>query len=83
MTAFAYRNPRPSFFEVRRGFLLYHGKLHSIELMPSSLFKAIILERYPAFAQPDAFNHSSLDIVDRWHILMRYDFKLFKKGECC
>lgn len=79
----AYLCPRPTFLQVRQGYLYHRDGYHSVERMPSSFFKTIILERYPSFAHSDAVKLQSLDVVDRWHVLMRYPLKVYKKGECC
>ena len=73
----------PTFWQARKGYLNYHGKYHSVECMPSSLFKAIILDAYPDFAMTRAYHQASYDIVDKWSILQHYRMKLFylRNGE--
>jgi hypothetical protein len=77
-----YYRPRPTFWQVRRAWLLHCGTYYAVELMPSPLFKVIVREACPEFAMTAMFCQPYLDIIDRWHVLMRFPVKLYfkKKG---
>lgn len=81
MKPWAYLRPHPSFHQAKNGYLLYHGRYHSVECMTSSMFKSIVLASHPTFSQSEAYKQPYLDVTDRWYILTRYPLKLFKKGD--
>lgn len=87
MTKFQWRylSPHPTFWQVRRGYLLYHGNYYPIERMPSNLFRTIIREVHPDFAISKVFHQKSYDLVDKWHILQKYRMKLYylRNGVFC
>lgn len=72
-----YLHPHPTFWQVRKGYLLYRNEYHAVERMSSPQFRTIVLDACPDFAMSAALHQTRYDIVDRWHILQRYRIKLF------
>lgn len=72
----ACERPHPTIWQTQRAWLLHNRKYYSVALMPSELFKRIVLESCPYASNP-VLEVPSLDICARWYILTLYPVKLF------
>jgi hypothetical protein len=68
-----HNQPKIDFQDVRRAWFDYAGQSHSVASAPTSVFKAAVLEKAPAWKYhaeyKSFFRKRELDLLDRWYLL--------------
>lgn len=68
-----YNQPKIDFQDVRHAYFDYAGESYSVAMAPTSVFRAAVLEKAPAWRwhaeYKGFFKARELDLLDRWYLL--------------
>jgi len=64
-------HPRVSYAQAKESYFTHNDQAHSVASAPSSIFKAAILARAPAWASDESYSGLLLcpDLESRWYLL--------------
>ena len=86
VAAWVLNRPAISYYQAVQAWFLYHDKMYSVSGSPIHIFRMAVLEANPSARSMPLMQQSTLDMVERWYILLRvtngiYPLKLFSFTE--